>query len=139
MSHTCLAMDLLLLGTNVVESNSQEYCVFLAILLTVNRISGKSGATNEGSWCINVPRIVIHWPISSSLYSSFGIPHFVHLSVTASSPTIGSMADHLFVQNLLIIRAHIYGDQIRIVSVWISKKIHATIFLYNWQMDAFIR
>ena len=65
--HTCLAIDRLLLGTNVKESNSQEYWVFLAILVTVNKISGNSGATNDGSWWIKVPKIVIHCPISSSL------------------------------------------------------------------------
>ena len=31
------------------------------------KIPGKSGATNDGSWWIKVPKIVIHCPISSSL------------------------------------------------------------------------
>ena len=60
---TCLAILLLLLGTNVLVSNSQEYCVFLAIRLTVNRISGNSGAIKDGSWWMKVPRMVMHCPI----------------------------------------------------------------------------
>ena len=54
---------------------------------TDNKISGKSGATKLGSSLMKVSKTVMQRPISSSLYSSIGIPHLVHLSQTDSSPT----------------------------------------------------
>lgn len=47
--------------------------------VTTRKISGKSGAAKDGSRWINVPRLMIHKPSSSSEYSSFIVPHSEHL------------------------------------------------------------
>lgn len=47
--------------------------------VTTRKISGKSGAAKDGSRWMNVPRLIIHRPSSSSEYSSFIVPHSEHL------------------------------------------------------------
>lgn len=47
--------------------------------VTTRKISGKSGAAKDGSRWMNVPRLMIHKPSSSSEYSSFIVPHSEHL------------------------------------------------------------
>lgn len=49
-------------GMNAVESISQLYCVFLASLDTVSRISGNSGAASAGSRLISVFSTMMQWP-----------------------------------------------------------------------------
>lgn len=54
--------------------------------VTVVKISGKNGAANVASRCINVPKQITIIPISSSLYSSSIAPHSEQRLQTASSP-----------------------------------------------------
>lgn len=55
------------------------------------KISGKNGAANAGSRCINVPNMITIIPISSSLYSSSITPHSVQRWHTQSSPILNEL------------------------------------------------
>lgn len=52
---------------------------FTSYLVTTPSISGSNGAAKDGSRWINVPRVIIHNPSSSSEYSSIIVPHSEHL------------------------------------------------------------
>jgi len=62
-----------------VTMHKHDMYLTASYVATTLRISGKRGAASAGSRWTKVPRITIHRPSSSSLYSSFTVPHSEHL------------------------------------------------------------